>query len=76
MASSAIKEIEAKAMELSAADRANLVEAILKSLVPPEDEILNAWIHEARRRDLELGDRPEAGIPAAEAIQRARAAIS
>ncbi len=49
---------------------------IVKSLVPPEDEILTAWIDEAHRRDQEMGDDPEAGIPAAEVLRKARASIS
>ena len=70
----AVEEVEARALELSVADRASLVGVIVKSLVP-DHGIMNAWMDEAERRDREMGEDPNAGRPAGEVLQRIRASL-
>ena len=70
-----LEELQESALELSATERATLVGAIVRSL-STDREIMDAWLDEVERRDRQLGDSPEAGIPAAEALSKARAALS
>lgn len=68
-----VEGVGARALELSAVERASLVGMIVKSLVASDSEIWEAWLDEAQRRDREMGEDPKAGIPAHEVFRRARA---
>jgi Putative addiction module component len=72
---STIDEIGARALELSALERASLVGMLVKSLLAPDRDIWKAWLDEAQRRDQEMGEDPEAGVPAQEAFRRAYASL-
>ena len=69
-----IIELEAQALQLSAADRAYLADKLLASL-SPDAEIEAAWSAEAERRLVELESGSVVGIPVDVAIARARDAI-
>lgn len=70
-----IEEIQARVLQLAAADRAALVGVIVKSLTPDQD-IMNAWLDEAERRDREMKEDPSVGIPMQDVLRKARAALS
>lgn len=68
-----LDELESKALALPESDRARLVAALVRSLTVPDDAVAAAWLDEAERRDREMGEDPDAGIPADEVLGRARA---
>lgn len=67
-----IDELEAQILTLSAEERARLAGVLIRSLTP-DDEVAAAWLDEAERRDRQMGDDPQAGSPADQVLQRARA---
>ncbi len=69
-----VAEVEAQALQLSANERARLVDRLLASL-PPDAELDAAWAAEACRRLDELDTGSVAEIPIEDAIARARAAM-
>lgn len=69
---SSVEEVGARALELSALERASLVGMIVESLVSPDVESFKALLDEAQRRDREMDEDPEAGVPAHQAFRRAR----
>lgn len=40
-----------------------------------DEEIWQAWLDEAERRDREMGEDPDAGIPFEEVMRKARASL-
>ena len=72
-----LKELEAEIKKLDVKDRATLAKRIVESLDElSKEEIEALWAVEAERRLDELEQGVATEIPAAEALRRARAAIS
>ena len=70
------RQIESKAMKLSARDRARLAERLISSLdVETDRDVEQAWIHEGERRLDELRSGKVRGRSAAGVLRRARAAL-
>lgn len=69
-----IEQLEAEVLKLPADERARLAEKLLESLAGEEtdESVEQAWIEEAHRRYQEMLDGAVVGIPADEAIERAR----
>jgi len=70
-----VDELESKALALPESDRARLVASLVRSLTAPDDAIAAAWLDEAEKRDREMGEDPDAGVPADEVFRRARARL-
>ncbi|HYS88535.1 MAG TPA: addiction module protein [Bradyrhizobium sp.] len=67
--SSTVETLEAEALQLSAAERARLVERLIESLdIDPEVE--EAWAAEAERRDAEIESGAVSLIPGPEALAK------
>lgn len=66
--------LEAEALKLATADRARLVEHLIASL-DEDSEIEEAWATEVERRIEAIDNDSVTLIPAADAIERARAAL-
>jgi len=67
--SSTIETLEAEALQLSAAERARLVERLIASLdIDPEVE--EAWAAEAERRNAEIESDAVSLIPGPEALAK------
>lgn len=72
-----VKDLESQIMKLDLNDRAALAKRIVNSLDElSEAEIEALWIDEGERRLDELEQGMTTGVPAAEAIRRAKASIS
>jgi hypothetical protein len=72
-----IEELEAELMKLNMETRARLAEKLILSLdAPSDEENLHLWVAEAERRLKDLREGRAKELPAAEALRRARAAIS
>ena len=73
---SAARQIESKAMRLSARERARLAERLISSLDEDVDaDAEAAWVQEAERRLDELRTGKVKGRAAASVFRRARAAL-
>ena len=72
--SSQLEIVEAQALKLSPEERAQLADRLVASLFK-DQEIEDAWAAEVERRIEELESGRATLIPAAESIDRARAAI-
>ncbi|HUX23615.1 MAG TPA: addiction module protein [Burkholderiales bacterium] len=72
--SSQLEIVEAQALKLSPEERAQLADRLVASLVK-DQEIEDAWAAEVERRIDEIESGRATLIPAAESIDRARAAI-
>lgn len=70
----AVEQIEAEALQLSAADRARLAERLIASL-DAEAEIEQAWAEEIGRRIASLDSGKAEVIPASEVLAQARSLI-
>jgi hypothetical protein len=75
-----LKQIEAAALALSPEERAELAARLLESVHLDGDwkdpaEVERAWIEEAKRRSQRFHSGEMKGVPAAEAIAQARAAL-
>ena len=69
---STVETIEAEALELSAADRARLIERLIASLdVDPEVE--DAWAAEVERRHAEVESGAVSMLPGPETLARLKA---
>jgi putative addiction module component (TIGR02574 family) len=73
-AAATVDELETKALALPEPDRVRLVGALVRSLTA-DDEIAAAWFDEAEARDREMGEDPDAGVPAGEVFRRATARL-
>jgi putative addiction module component (TIGR02574 family) len=70
--SSTLEVLEAEALQLSASDRARLVERLIASLdIDPEVE--EAWAAEVERRNAEIESGAVALIPGPEALAKLKA---
>ncbi len=70
--SSTVEALEAEALQLSAAERARLVERLIASLdIDPEIE--DAWAAEVERRNAEIESGAVSLIPGAEALAKLKA---
>lgn len=70
------RQIESKALKLSARQRARLAERLIASLddeLDPDAEVV--WVHEAERRLDELRTGKVKGRSAASVVRKARAAL-
>jgi putative addiction module component (TIGR02574 family) len=69
-----IEQLEAEVLKLPANERARLAEKLLESLDEEwaEDPIGRAWLEEAQRRYEELRTGSVRGVPAEEALRKAR----
>jgi hypothetical protein len=73
---SKLDELEAEALNLPAAERAQLVSRLVASLDQQvDDDVELAWVEEAESRYQELLRDPAAAESAASAFQRARDAL-
>ena len=71
-----LSDFEAKALKLSAAQRARLAARLLESLDNlSESEIEELWLREATRRGAELDQHPSRGRPGKEVFRSARAKL-
>ena len=70
--STLVEELEVKALSLSAAQRARLVEKLIASL-DPDPEIENAWAEEVERRHAEIENGTVSLLPGPETLARLRA---
>ncbi|HEX8210265.1 MAG TPA: addiction module protein [Longimicrobium sp.] len=75
-----LKQVEAAALALSPDERAELAARLLESVHLDGDwkdpaEVERAWVEEAKRRSQLFHSGEMKGIPAAEAIAQARAAL-
>lgn len=68
-----LDELESKALALPQAARARLVGSLVRSLTEGQSGVTEAWLDEAERRDREMGEASEAGVPAQEVLRKARA---
>jgi len=69
---STVETLEAEALQLSAAERARLVERLIASLdIDPEVE--EAWAAEVERRNAEIESGAVSLIPGAEALAKLKA---
>jgi len=73
-AAATVDELETKALALSEADRVRLVGTLVRSLTA-DDTIAGAWLDEAEARDRDMGGDPDAGVPAAEVLRKARSRL-
>lgn len=64
-----IESLEAEALQLSAADRARLVERLIASL-DTDPEVEEAWAAEVERRHAEIENNIATSLPGAEALAR------
>lgn len=71
----ALHELEAKVLELTAHDRVHLLERLLESF-EPDTEIERAWVEEALRREADVKAGRSKMISADDALQRARGRIA
>ncbi len=70
--SSTVEALEAEALQLSAAERARLVDSLIASLdIDPEIE--DAWAAEVERRNAEIESGAVSLIPGAEALAKLKA---
>lgn len=70
-----LTELESKALALPKRARVHLVSSLVRSLTAKNGGLTKAWLDEAERRDREMGEDPEAGIPAEEVLRKARASL-
>jgi putative addiction module component (TIGR02574 family) len=70
--SSTIEALEAEALQLSAAERARLVERLIASL-DADPEIEEAWAAEVERRNAEIESGAVSLVPGPEALARLKA---
>jgi putative addiction module component (TIGR02574 family) len=69
------EQLEAELLQLPRSVRARLAEALLDSLEEADTEIDAAWADESERRYQELRAGSVKGVPAAEALAKARARL-
>lgn len=73
----ALAEIEEKVRALSQSDKAALIRVLIGELDgPPESDVENAWIAEAKRRHQELLDGRVKGVPGDQVFARVRALLA
>ena len=75
-----LKDLEAQALELSREDRAALAAKLMDSLndTPADfdaEEHERVWVEEALRRDADLDEHPEKGIPSDQVYREVRARL-
>lgn len=72
-----LDQIEAEALKLPEESRAKLVERLLLSFDEAEmdREVEQSWLEEAERRDREMTESGDPGIPAAEVFRRLRSSL-
>lgn len=71
--SAALAELEEKVRALSQSDKAALIRLLIGELEgPPDPDIENAWIAEAKRRHQELLDGRAKGIPGEQVFANVR----
>lgn len=69
-----IETLEAEALQLSAADRARLIERLIASL-DTDPEVEEAWATEVERRHAEIENNVVSLLPGAETLAKLRAEI-
>ena len=74
--SSALAELEEKVRTLSQSDKAALIRVLIGELDgPPESDVEQAWIAEAKRRHQELLDGRVKGVPGEQVFENIRALL-
>ena len=73
--SSQLEEVEAEALKLTPEERAHLADRLLASL-GEDAELEEAWAVEVERRVADIANGRAHLVPAADAIARARAALT
>jgi putative addiction module component (TIGR02574 family) len=72
----AITDIERDIAELSAADRAKLLRALIADLdAPAEADVEEAWAHEAKRRLAEIDAGTAETVPGQQVLDEARSRL-
>ncbi len=70
------KQIEAAAVKLTRRDRTRIVNKLIKTLHTERDrEILELWAAEAERRNKEMDEGKEIGIPMEKVMAQVRATL-
>lgn len=69
--SSTIEAVEAEALQLSAAERARLVERLIASL-DADPDVEDAWAEEVERRHAQIESRAASLLPGAETLAKLR----
>jgi hypothetical protein len=71
-----LPDLEAEALKLLAAERAQLAEKLLESLdALSDEENARLWVEETLRRDAEFDADPSRGRPAVDVFRNARARL-
>jgi putative addiction module component (TIGR02574 family) len=71
------EDLEATVLQLDPKARARLATRLLQSLEEfSDEELVQVWAEEARRRDANLDADPDTGIPAEQAFREARSHLS
>jgi putative addiction module component (TIGR02574 family) len=74
--SSAVAEIEARIRSLSAAERVELIRALIADMDGPADrDVEQAWLAEAQRRHRELADGSVKAVPGDRVFENLRARL-
>jgi putative addiction module component (TIGR02574 family) len=73
----ALAELEEKVRSLSQSDKAALIRVLIGELDgPPEPDVEQAWIAEAKRRHQELLDGRVKGVPGEQVFKNIRALLA
>lgn len=70
-----VEALQAEILGRSAAERSLLLERLVASL-DADPEIQEAWVQEARRRDVEIDTGTAGAVPGEEALARIRARLA
>ena len=71
-----VRDLETEVLKLDIKSRAELARKLLNSLdALSNDEISQLWIEEAQRREAQMDQDPESGIPAEDVFRESYAAL-
>jgi putative addiction module component (TIGR02574 family) len=70
-----VDDLEATVLALPEPERARLAGSLVRSLTTGDEAVREAWLDEAERRDRDMGEDPDAGVPAGEVFRKARARL-
>ena len=70
-----VDHLEATVLALPEPVRVRLASSLVRSLSTGDESVLAAWLDEAERRDREMGEDPDAGVPAEEVLRKTRSGL-
>jgi putative addiction module component (TIGR02574 family) len=70
-----VDDLEATVLALPEPERVRLAGSLVRSLTTGEEAIRTAWLDEAERRDREMGEDPDSGVPAEEVLRKVRSRL-